>query len=76
MHASAYDKARVFRAAYLADCEKTPLTVLDVGSAMVDGQCLANRAAMANDSWRMIGLDIEPGQNVDVVVADPYDGGL
>lgn len=73
MHFSAYDKACVFRAAYLADCENTPLTVLDVGSAMVDGQNLANRAAMANDAWRMIGLDIEPGLNVDVVVADPYD---
>jgi len=28
---------------------------------------------MANPDWRMIGLDIEPGDNVDVVVADPYD---
>lgn len=73
MHFSAYDKACVFRAAYLADCENIPLTVLDVGSAMVDGQNLANRAAMANDAWRMIGLEIEPGLNVDVVVADPYD---
>lgn len=73
MHGSAYDKACVFRAAYLADCEDTPLTLLDVGSAMVDGQKLANRAAMANSAWKMIGLDIEPGLNVDVVVADPYD---
>ncbi len=73
MHSSAYDKACVFRAAYLADFEDTPLTLLDVGSAMVDGQKLANRTAMANDAWRMIGLDIEPGLNVDVVVADPYD---
>lgn len=73
MHASAYDKACVFRGAYLSGCEATPLTVLDVGSATVDGQSLANRSAMANPDWRMIGLDIEPGHNVDVVVADPYD---
>lgn len=73
MHASAYDKACVFRSAYLSGCETTSLTVLDVGSATVDGQSLANRSAMANPDWRMIGLDIEPGHNVDVVVADPYD---
>lgn len=73
MHASAYDKACVFRAAYLSGCETTALTILDVGSAMVEGQTLANRAAMANRAWEMIGLDIEPGLNVDVVTADPYD---
>ena len=73
MHLSAYDKACVFRAAYLAAHEQSELTVLDVGSAMVEGQDLANRMAMENPAWRIIGLDIEPGRNVDVVVADPYD---
>lgn len=73
MHLSAYDKACVFRAAYLAAYEQSELTVLDFGSAMVEGQDLANRMAMENPAWRIIGLDIEPGRNVDVVVADPYD---
>lgn len=73
MHLSAYDKACVFRAAYLAAYEQSELTVLDVGSAMVEGQDLANRMAMDNPAWRIIGLDIEPWRNVDVVVADPYD---
>lgn len=73
MHASANDKARVFRKAYLAEVEAAPLTVLDVGSAIVDGQSLSNRDVMANPAWTLRGMDIEPGLNVDVVVADPYD---
>lgn len=73
MHASAQDKARVFRKAYLAAVEDKPIIVLDVGSAIVDGQSLSNRDVMQNPRWTMQGLDIEPGLNVDVVVADPYD---
>lgn len=73
MHASAQDKARVFRQAYLASAESTPLTLLDVGSAIVDGQSLSNRDVMQNPAWTLLGMDIESGLNVDVVVADPYD---
>lgn len=72
MHASAQDKARVFRKAYLADVEKTPLTLLDVGSAIVAGQSLSNRDVLQNPGWTLLGMDIEPGLNVDVAVADPY----
>jgi SAM-dependent methyltransferase len=73
MHLSALDKARVFRAAYLAQVENEPLVVLDVGSAIVDPTQHSNRDAMTNPRWRLTGLDIEPGLNVDVAVADPYD---
>ena len=73
MHLSALDKARVFRAAYLAGLEDEPLAVLDVGSAIVDPTQHSNRDAMTNPRWRLTGLDIEPGLNVDVVVTDPYD---
>lgn len=73
MHLSALDKAHVFRAAYLACVEDKPLVVLDVGSAIVDPTQHSNRDAMTNANWRITGLDIEPGLNVDVVVADPYD---
>ncbi|HEV7258510.1 MAG TPA: methyltransferase domain-containing protein [Bosea sp. (in: a-proteobacteria)] len=72
MHASAQDKARIFRQAYLADVEATPLTLLDVGSAIVDGQSLSNRDVLQNPGWTLRGMDIEPGLNVDVAVADPY----
>ena len=73
MHLSALDKARVFRAAYLSGVESQPLVVLDVGSAIVDPTQHSNRDAMTNPHWRITGLDIEPGLNVEVVVADPYD---
>ncbi|MDU0341329.1 class I SAM-dependent methyltransferase [Bosea rubneri] len=73
MHASANDKARVFRKAYLAEVETAQLTVLDVGSAIVDGQSLSNRDVMTNPAWTLRGMDIEPGLNVDIAVADPYD---
>ncbi|HMO29134.1 methyltransferase domain-containing protein [Enterovirga sp.] len=73
MHLSALDKARVFRAAYLASVETEPLVVLDVGSAIVDPTQHSNRDAMTNPLWTATGLDIEPGLNVDVAVKDPYD---
>lgn len=72
MHASAQDKARIFRQAYLADVESQPLTLLDVGSAIVAGQSLSNRDVLQNPRWTLRGMDIEPGLNVDIVVADPY----
>ncbi|TDR94727.1 class I SAM-dependent methyltransferase [Enterovirga rhinocerotis] len=73
MHLSALDKARVFRSAYLAGVEDQPLAILDVGSAIVDPTQHSNRDAMTNPRWTPTGLDIEPGLNVDVAVADPYD---
>jgi SAM-dependent methyltransferase len=73
MHDSAIDKARTFREAYLAKAETTPLAILDVGSAIVDPTQKSNRLVFDNPQWRMIGLDIEPGLNVEVVVKDPYD---
>jgi SAM-dependent methyltransferase len=73
MHDSAFEKAQVFRSTYLAPYENEPLTVLDVGSAVVAAGHRSNREALTNPAWRYVGLDIEPGPNVDVVVADPYD---
>ena len=73
MHASAYDKALVFRQAYLSSVEHISLNVLDVGSAIVDGQALSNREAMRNPAWTLVGMDIEAGHNVDIIVTDPYD---
>jgi SAM-dependent methyltransferase len=73
MHDSALDKARVFREAYLRHVETQPLTVLDVGSAVVERQEKSNRDVMTNPNWTLVGLDIEVGVNVDVVVKDPYD---
>jgi SAM-dependent methyltransferase len=73
MHISAYEKTRVFREAYLAPYENQPLTILDVGSAVVVEGQLSQRQLMVNANWTYVGLDIEAGPNVEVVVADPYD---
>jgi hypothetical protein len=73
MHDSALDKARVFRTAYLAEVEMAPLVVLDVGSAVAEPNQKSNRDVMSNPNWRLLGIDIEPGPNVDIVVTDPYD---
>jgi SAM-dependent methyltransferase len=73
MHDSAFEKAQIFRHAYLPSYEDTALTVLDVGSAVVAEGHRSNRQAFENPRWRYVGLDIEAGPNVDVVVADAYD---
>jgi SAM-dependent methyltransferase len=73
MHQSALDKARAFRSAYLAEVESAPLTILDVGSAVVEGQEMSNASVMQNPAWTLVGMDIVPGRNVDIVVKDPYD---
>lgn len=73
MHATAQDKARVFREAYLGSVEQQPIAILDVGSAIVESQSLSNRDVMQNPLWSQHGLDIEAGLNVDTVIADPYD---
>lgn len=62
MHASAYNLMRSFAT------KMVPGTLLDVGSRNVNG-CL--RTVFSDHDYT--GLDIMPGRNVDVVVADHYD---
>jgi SAM-dependent methyltransferase len=73
MHQSAFRKAQLFRKAFLGPFEQTALTVLDIGSAVVADGHMSNREAFANPNWAYVGLDIEAGPNVDLVVAEPYD---
>ena len=73
MHDSAFEKAQVFRRAYLGPYQDEALTVLDVGSAVVTEGHRSNRQAFENPNWRYLGLDIQAAPNVEVVVADPYD---
>ena len=56
MHATAEDKARVFREAYLGSVEQRPIAILDVGSAIVEGQSRSNRDVMQNPLLIVIGL--------------------
>ena len=72
MHRSSYDKMLAFRDAYLRHMMGTPLTILDVGSAAVSDDGATYRALFSAPDWRYIGLDVQPGPNVDMVTEDPY----
>lgn len=72
MHQSALDKMRVFVEKYLIKYENEPLSILDIGSQSVYSQ-VNHRYLFNKPKWLYKGLDIEAGENVDVVVKDPYD---
>jgi len=67
MHLSSYARMAEFVARYL-DPTQT-LAILDVGSMNRNG---SYRPLFAHPGWTVTGMDIEPGPEVDVVVADPY----
>ena len=72
MHRSSYDKMQAFRDAYLGHLLNTPLTILDVGSAAVSADGASYRTLFAGPEWRYVGLDMEPGANVDLVPESAY----
>lgn len=47
-----------------------PLTILDLGSLEVGNGTYRN--IFAWHGWKYFGLDIVPGENVDIVLHDPY----
>jgi SAM-dependent methyltransferase len=69
MHKSSYQKMQAFRRRYLAEREREPLRILDVGSQDVNG---SYRAIFDAPRWSYCGLDMAPGPNVDVVLRAPY----
>lgn len=46
-----------------------PVNVLDVGSYNVNG---TYKQMVVDRGWKYAGLDIQPGENVDIVSVDPY----
>ncbi len=71
MHDSSHRKMQEFVATYLAGMEGTVLEIADLGAHAVDG-LPAYRTLFARPAWHYRGLDLQPGDNVDVVLADPY----
>lgn len=67
MHDSSAIKIRKFFDIYLQPGDR----LLEVGSKMADGQIFTYKQ-LVPETVEYIGLDIEPGRNVDVVVKDPY----
>lgn len=58
-----------FRDRYVASRRSQSLAILDVGSADVNG---SYRELFREPTWRYTGLDMAPGNNVDLVPQDPY----
>lgn len=55
---------------YLEARRQQPLTIVDLGSCDYNG---SYRPIFARAPWRYIGVDLEPGRNVDLVLRDAYD---
>jgi 2-polyprenyl-3-methyl-5-hydroxy-6-metoxy-1,4-benzoquinol methylase len=70
MHLSSLENMREFRQKHLAGKEGSPLRILDLGSMAIGG---SNRTIFEEDQWEYIGIDIASGQNVDMVLSDPYN---
>ncbi len=69
MHQSSFDKMEKFRDQYLMDKKSAPLTIMDLGSMNVNG---TYRPLFDISPWQYTGLDIEQGDNVDIVLKNSY----
>lgn len=69
MHKSSLDKMVSFRDRYLAERKGDVLLILDLGSLDANG---SYRQLFAVPPWRYLGVDIARGDNVDIVVRNPY----
>lgn len=69
MHASSHDKMRTLVDQYLGARREEPLVIHDLGSQDVNG---SYRDLFDSPHWRYTGLDMVPGDNVDLVLKTPY----
>lgn len=72
MHESSWEKMEQFVEVYLGGHRTDRLEILDVGSQLVVDTQATYRSLFAAPGWNYTGLDVAPGLNVDVAVADPY----
>jgi SAM-dependent methyltransferase len=70
MHKSSFIKMHAFANVLRQRRGNDPLTIVDYGSQDING---SYKSLFAMPSWRYVGIDMSPGANVDVVLADPYD---
>lgn len=69
MHQSSLDKMERFYNQYLKDLRQEQLFIVDLGSQDVNG---TYKPFFDAPSWTYLGIDMSPGKNVDLVLADPY----
>ena len=70
MHVSSILRMRWFVENYASKINKSEVKVLDVGSYDVNG---SYKHLFKNEKFNYIGLDMEDGPNVDLVLKNPYD---
>jgi 2-polyprenyl-3-methyl-5-hydroxy-6-metoxy-1,4-benzoquinol methylase len=70
MHQSSFHRMAEFAALVGQRFAQRPIRVLDIGSKGVNG---TYRELFSGAAFEYVGLDIDPGPNVDVVPEDPYD---
>ncbi|MEM4934982.1 MAG: methyltransferase domain-containing protein, partial [Thermoplasmata archaeon] len=71
MHPTSLNKMKAFVEEYLEAYKGQKLKILDVGSKAIAGQ-QTYRPFFNNPNWIYLELDLEKGENVDIVVKDPY----
>src|SRR5213080_1098137 len=69
MHQSSFDKMAEFSRDYLGPLRNQPLTILDLGSCDYNG---SYRSLFDRPPWRYIGVDLQAGPNVDLILTDAY----
>ncbi len=69
MHQSSMDKMTAFRDQYLSSKIGKTLQIFDLGSQDVNG---SYRSLFEDSAWQYVGLDMEAGKNVDLLLRTPY----
>jgi len=69
MHASSLDKMKLFHDEYLTEKRGESLSILDIGSMNVNG---TYRDILNDPCWSYVGVDMEAGNGVDIVLKTPY----
>src|SRR5437899_2757982 len=70
MHQSSFDKMTAFRRDHLEARREEALVIVDLGSQDING---SYRPLFALPPWQYLGVDLAGGNNVDIVLANPYD---
>lgn len=70
MHQSSLDKMNYFVSTYLRDKRSCDLKIFDLGSANIGG---TYKDFFNSEHWEYIGLDIDQGENINVVLSNPYN---
>jgi SAM-dependent methyltransferase len=69
MHQSSIDKMQSFKDKYLQDKQSDKLIIFDLGSQNIGG---SYRPIFESPNWKYFGVDVEAGENVDIVISNPY----